>query len=87
MLGNGNFAHSDMPEERRLSDTIAADDAITPAICECEKCPGAGAKSIHGSDDSKERRAEYDSSQRRRRWRGDECPCFYFLRQPQIAGD
>ena len=36
MLGNGNFAHSDTPEERRLSDTIAADDAITPAICECE---------------------------------------------------
>ena len=53
MRGDGNFAHRNEPEERRLSDTIAADNSITPAICECEGRPRTGATSAVRSGDGK----------------------------------
>jgi hypothetical protein len=44
MWGDGKLTHGDMPEESRLPDTIATDDPITPAGCECEGCPRAAMK-------------------------------------------
>jgi hypothetical protein len=44
MWGDGNLTHGDMPEKSRLPDAIATDDAITPAVCECEGCPRAAKK-------------------------------------------
>lgn len=41
MCWDGKLTHGDMPEESRLPDAIATDDAITPAICEREGCPRA----------------------------------------------
>ena len=33
-----------MPEESRLPDAIATDDAIAPTVCECEGCPRTAMK-------------------------------------------
>jgi hypothetical protein len=41
MCGDGKLTQRDMPEESRLPDAVATDDAITPAACECEGRPRA----------------------------------------------
>jgi hypothetical protein len=37
MWGNWHIPHGNVSEKRRLSDTISADDAIPPAVCERER--------------------------------------------------
>jgi hypothetical protein len=64
VCGYRNVAHSDMPEEGRLSDTIATNNATTPAVCEREGRHRTTMKLdwVVGE----ENRTEYGLSQRRR---------------------
>ena len=43
--GDRDLPHGNVSEKRRLSDTISADDAIAPAVCEREGCSRAFRKS------------------------------------------